>query len=802
MSRTILYKLTLVGLKSNLLAFLVMTTTYAATDWKPVESPLNTVWGESIDPENVHQEYPRPQLRRDEWRNLNGLWDYAIIGEEGLWTKGRLQNAIDDPFLKGDPMPPADWDGKILVPFSPETGLSGVGKTLRPGQILWYRRTIKKPADWSGKGVQLNFEAVDWHAIVFIDGVRVGEHKGGYAPFSIDISDALEEGEEQELTVAVWDPCNMGDQSIGKQALVENRIGFRYTPNSGIYQTVWMEPVSATRIKRLKVSSDLSENALLVEPIVVGDDSSSVKVTVSTENQELVTATGKAGELLKVVLEDPHLWSPNAPFLYDVEVSLFSGHDAVDTVRSYAGIREIARGPDARGNERILLNGKPIFQYGPLDQGYWPDSALTPPSDAAMLYDVEYLKEIGCNMVRVHIKTHPRRWYYHCDRLGLLVWQDFVCMRKFEPNITDAAAAQWKQEQREMMDALYSNPSVVMWIVFNEAWSQFDTPENVKWVSEYDPTRLVSNASGWTDFGVGDIHDMHDYRFSPTVMVGKGLNGRAALIGELGGHNVYLDGHLWPSAKPKEIKDEPVNDNRRETYRDGAHWLERYTPFIQQLSLLQRYGCNGAVYTQISDIEHECNGWLTYDRKVKKIPSDLLRKLHDRLYRSFEEDTIFDKAHSEIRYATGEAPVGWLAADFDDSGWKRFRTGTDLAANESLLGEDDGQRTLIRARFDMPEQTSKEIGLRLVGHGEITIYLNGKLIKKLSNQVFGGYEEPQVVPATAFALHEEAKMALEDEKNILAIEINPVAPKRGYSEPDQSVLRKYTLLDVELVTFN
>ncbi|MFZ5828836.1 MAG: sugar-binding domain-containing protein, partial [Planctomycetota bacterium] len=378
---------------------------------EPDAFELLTPWGERVTAENGWREYPRPGIKRENWICLNGRWDFALIGEEDRWDGGRVENAASDPLLGELPAPPTNWPQKILIPFSPETQLSGVVKSVRPGQVMWYRRTFRVPDAWGNNRVLLHFEAVDWHAVVLCNGKKVAENKGGYVPFSCDVTDALTQQGEQELIVAAWDPTNMGDQAVGKQALPELRKGFRYTPNSGIWQSVWLEPVPrAAHIRGLKITPVADQRAV---EIVVDAEGRADGLTASIiAERDATVVVGEPGEALRLELGDAYArWSPENPVLHDLKIELRRGEDVIDTVRSYFALRTIDIAPDAAGMNRIRLNGEPVFQFGPLDQGYWPDGALTPPSEEAVRYDLQYLKTIGCNMVRVHIKVHPRAWY-------------------------------------------------------------------------------------------------------------------------------------------------------------------------------------------------------------------------------------------------------------------------------------------------------------------------------------------------------------------------------------------------------
>jgi beta-galactosidase len=615
---------------------------------EPDRFDLLTPWGEQLRPDNAWREYPRPQMKRDHWLCLNGWWDFAIVGDEGRWTGGRVENATFDPLRNELPPQPAEWPHKILLPFSPETQLSGVVKSVRPNQVMWYRRSFEVPDQWAGQRVLLHFEAVDWHAVVLLNGRKVGENKGGYVPFTCDLTDALTEDGEQQLVVVAWDPTNMGDQPVGKQALPELRRGFRYNPNSGIWQSVWLEPVPASaHIRRLKITPVAGRRAIDVTIDVAGQ---TFNLTVNAvAKRDSTTIAGQPGKTLRLNLGDDYQpWSPENPVLHDLTVELRQGDRVVDSVRSYFALRTIDIAPDDAGLNRIRLNGEPIFQFGPLDQGYWPDGALTPPSEEAVRYDLQYLKDIGCNMVRVHIKVHPRRWYYEADRLGLLVWQDFVCSRKFDSNVTPASAVQWETEQRRMMDHLHNHPSVVTWIVFNEGWGQYDTERLTKWTKTYDPSRLVTCASGWTDFPVGDIYDNHDYSFNISPAHGSNFTDRATLCGECGGFNVLLPGHLWHKDQMQRARVNPAGETGRESYDSVEQWRSRYRDWLTNLRLMRSGGLNAAVYTQISDVEHECNGWLTYDRKVSKFPADQLGRWHRDLYQPIDTRVLFAAEGQEV----------------------------------------------------------------------------------------------------------------------------------------------------------
>ncbi|MFE0544089.1 PA14 domain-containing protein [Streptomyces sp. NPDC058891] len=542
---------------------------------------LRTRWADDVTPANAHREYPRPQLTRDAWQNLNGSWQFAAA------TAGE------------NPPVGRKLAEQILVPYPVESQLSGIE---RHEERMWYRRTFTVPPGWKigdNKRLQLNFGAVDWQAEVYVNGTKVAEHKGGYDKFSADITDALKPGRSQELIVGVYDPtdaANGENPPIGKQRL--DPSGIWYTPTSGIWQTVWLEPVARDHVDQLKLTPHVDSGTLTVEPQGVRDGVS-VTATAYDGKHKVATATGRTGEPLSLRIPHARLWSPDHPFLYDLRVSV-----GADRVGSYFGMRSIEV-QKIDGVPRTVLNGKPVFMMATLDQGFWPDGLYTAPSDEALAYDLKMHKNMGFNAVRKHIKVEPDRWFYWADRLGLLVWQDMPAMTA-GVNPSTAARTEYEHEMKEMIDEHISSPAVVMWVVFNEGWGQYDIGRVASQAKSWDPSRLVNNMSGLNlgnDGGAGDIMDEHGY---PSPALPPHPDGQRALVsGEYGGLGLGIPGHAW-SVQQSYVDVDPT------TYTDD--YLQKLT----EVHALACRGGNGAVYTQISDVEGELNGLLTYDRKVVK----------------------------------------------------------------------------------------------------------------------------------------------------------------------------------------
>jgi len=559
--------------------------------WKPAGNRIMTRWAADVVPERVLPEYPRPQLVRENWLNLNGLWDYAIVGKDA----GR----------------PGKWDGQILVPFAVESALSGVGKPVGAGNALWYRRSFRIPRTWREGKVLLHFGAVDWESTVWINGREVGTHRGGYDPFSWDISEALASGRTQEVVLRVWDPTDEAESPIARGKQVMRPHGIFYTAVTGIWQTVWVEPVPAVYVAAMKITPDLDQETLTVEPAVKGN-TDGLTWTVRALRDKKAVAEGKAGAAGQVVLKIPGAepWSPDHPVLYDIEAALEKDGRELDIVKSYAGMRKIALGKDAKGYLRLFLNNRPLFEFGPLDQGWWPDGLYTSPTDGALRFDLETLKALGMNMLRKHVKVEPARLYYWCDKLGLLVWQDMPsALFKREAHAAEALArrdAQWEGEWKAVVESLRNHPSIVMWVPFNEGWGQYDTERIAAWTKELDPTRLVNNASGWEDKGAGDVKDIHSY---PGPEMPAVEDKRAAVLGEFGGLGLPLTGHLWQAEGNWGYRN----------FDDLNAYEKRYEDLIKSLMPLVDKGLAAAVYTQTSDCEIEVNGLMTYDRQVIKL---------------------------------------------------------------------------------------------------------------------------------------------------------------------------------------
>ncbi len=583
--------------------------------WQPVPGSLMTRWAKDVTPDAVWMEYPRPQMVRSEWLNLNGLWEYGIAP-------------------MGDTSRPKS-DGEIMVPFPIESALSGVKRALQPDERLWYRRAFDIPENWRGSRVLLHFGAVDWEAVVWVNDKVVGKHVGGYLPFCFEVTDALKNG-ENEIVVAVWDPTDSHWQQRGKQVLAPKSIW--YTAVSGIWQTVWLEPVPETYIAGLKITADIDAQSVRV---AVRSSGGEAGAHVAVFDSGVLIAEGEiespAAEIV-LLIPNPKLWSPDSPYLYDLVVTV-----GQDRVTSYFGMRKFSLGQDSAGRTRLCLNNQPLFQYGPLDQGYWPDGLYTPPTEAAMRWDLELVKELGCNMLRKHVKVEPARYYYDCDRLGLIVWQDmpngglavgdvtsFLAImlgsRRRDRNYRyagrqdDASREDYRRELQELVDHLYNFACIAVWVPFNEGWGQFDAVAAAKWLAEYDPTRLVDHASGWFDQRGGDCKSLHVY-FKKLPIV-KPEKRRAAVISEFGGYSLKVDGHLWnPSAEFGYKKFNSV-DAQTEAYLD---LLEK------ELKPCIAAGLSAAIYTQTTDVEIEVNGFVTYDREVEKMDFERVRAAHRRL---------------------------------------------------------------------------------------------------------------------------------------------------------------------------
>ena len=585
------------------LTFLAFAGMVAGQGWKPAGERIKTEWAAKIDPANPLPEYPRPQMARSDWKNLNGLWEYAITPKEANI--------------------PSVYDGKILVPFAVESSLSGVQRNVGDDKVLWYRTTFTKPENWKADRLLLHFGAVDWKSDIWINNIKVGTHQGGYTPFCFDITPFMVKGKPQEIIARVWDPTDNGYQPRGKQ--VNRPEGIWYTPVTGIWQTVWIEPVAQSYISHLKTIPNVDGGNITVMASAEGAQFSDIiEVKVLSEGKVISTARAAAGQEVLAAVPDARLWSPESPFLYDLEVAIVRNGVVTDRVTSYFGMRKISTKRDKNGIVRLQLNNKDYFQFGPLDQGWWPDGLYTAPTDEALLYDIKKTKDFGFNMIRKHVKVEPARWYWHCDREGILVWQDMPSgdqspqwqMRNFfngkELQRSQQSESSFRNEWKAIIDLTISNPCIVTWVPFNEAWGQFKTIEISEWTKNYDPSRLVNPASGGNHYDTGDMLDMHNY---PEPAMGLYDSKRSCVLGEYGGIGLAVEGHLWETGRNWGYVQYKTSDEATKAFIKMAETLKR----------LVASGYSAAVYTQTTDVEVEVNGLMTYDRKVIKLNEDEVR---------------------------------------------------------------------------------------------------------------------------------------------------------------------------------
>lgn len=593
---------------------LLWSCSLVQAQWRPVGDKLKSKWATEVDPNNVLPEYPRPIMVRENWKNLNGLWDYAI-----------------SPVNQAEP---STYNGDILVPFAVESSLSGVMKSVGAENVVWYQREFEVPAEWSGQNTLLHFGAVDWRAEIFINDIKVGMHEGGYTPFSFDITPYLKDG-KQELTVKVWDPTDAGPQPRGKQ--VNRPGGIWYTPVTGIWQTVWLEPVPASSIQNIRTLPNIDNSTVSLD---VSANQSNFGDLVQIEVMDagtLVSTTKVAlGQQAVINISSPKLWSPESPFLYDMKVSLIRQGKKIDEVESYFAMRKISSKRDANGIVRLQLNNKDYFQFGPLDQGWWPDGLYTAPTDEALVYDIQKTKDFGFNMIRKHVKVEPARWYTHCDKMGVLVWQDMPNgdgqpiwqNRQYftgtELQRSAESEAIYRKEWKEIMDHLYSYPSIVCWVPFNEAWGQFKTEEIVKWNMAYDPSRLINPASGGNHFPVGDMLDLHNYPGPEMYLYDAN---RPTVLGEYGGIGLPLKAHLW----------EPDRNWGYVQFKSSKEVTDEYVKYAEELRKMVKSGFSAAVYTQTTDVEVEVNGLMTYDRKVIKIDEKKVKKANQSVINALQD---------------------------------------------------------------------------------------------------------------------------------------------------------------------
>ena len=585
-------------------------------------NPMTTSWGDDLlaAPDTIPwPEHPRPLMRREDWRTLNGPWAYAV-------TPGEADG-------------PGEWAGEIRVPFAIESKLSGVGRLLEPGETLWYERSFEL-SEAPAARLRLHFDAVDHDCRVLVNGREIGSHRGGNLPFFFDVEGEVRAG-ENTIRLAVRDETG-GFQLGGKQRLEPQRI--YYTRVSGIWQSVWLEWLPAASVERIRVRASI-DGRIRIEPTLGGSGGEGMRVRVAAtlDGEEVATAEAAAGEPVGLAIASPRRWSPGSPTLYGLRVELLdAGGGVLDAFDSYTGLREVGTARDATGRLQLTLNGEPVFHWGPLDQGWWPDGLLTPPSVEALVFDVAFTKAAGFNTIRKHVKAEPAAFYEACDRLGVLVWQDQpsggpspdwteyrlepetpVPGESVEADWPEAEHAFWVEQWRGLMDRLDGHPSVVVWVPFNERWGQHETAAVAAWTAERDPSRLVNAASGGNFFPVGDLADAHTYPEPWFDFDDPRYEAFACVVGEFGGHGLPVPGHLW-----KESDD---NWGYGGLPASPQEWAERYRGSIDRLAALRARGLTGAIYTQTTDVEGEINGLLTYDRRVKKMEAAAFRRIHEKL---------------------------------------------------------------------------------------------------------------------------------------------------------------------------
>ncbi|AKQ46171.1 hypothetical protein TH63_11890 [Rufibacter radiotolerans] len=707
--------------------------------WQPVGDKIKTKWAKNVNPGNAWQEYPRPQLKRADWKNLNGLWEYAIQ-------------------KKGQPQP-KQFQGKILVPYAVESSLSGVGKPLLPDQELWYRTTFSVPSSWKDQNAILHFEAVDWQTTVYLNGKKVGEHKGGSDPFSFDVSSYLKKG-DQDLVVQVWDPTDSDIQPRGKQILKPH--GFWYTAVSGIWQTVWLEPVHKAAIKTLVPEADIDKNLVtLKSSLFQGTGKEQLRYKITYKGAVVAEKEVPYQEAISLSIPEPHLWSPEYPNLYQLKLEIVKSGQVLDQVDTYFAMRKIALGQDKNGYVKLFLNNQPYFHWGVLDQGWWPDGLLTPPSDEAMKYDMEVVKAMGYNTIRKHIKVEPARFYYHADTMGLLVWQDmpsgFLKLGHEEQHVKfDAtkdwarpkeSAVQFEKEWRSIIDNFRFFPSIVVWVPFNEGWGQYDTERVVNWTQTYDPTRLVDGTSGWTDRKVGHMFDAHQYP-GPSIEPSSQNAGRAIVLGEFGGLGYPVQDHLWEKGKR--------NWGYR-TYLTGDQLIDEYTKLLHNVYPLISRGLAAAIYTQTSDVEGEVNGLMTYDREVIKVPVATARILHEPLFYKDVKNREYILRDSEVETSSMMASYvfpgqGWNLHNPFNAAFKKITGPVPVKKGQALWAANSFMRQ------DLPER----MALKVFARGDLKIYLNGHLIHNRYTLTKRHYDEINISEFTKF---------LKQGKNVIGFEL-------------------------------
>ncbi len=722
---------------------------HAAPDWQPAPGPLMTRWAKDVSPANALPDYPRPQMTRPDWQSLNGLWDYAVTD-------------------KSAEAAPAAYDGHILVPFPYESALSGVGQPSIPDRRLWYRRTFTVPASWrtGGQRVLLHFGAVNWDSTVSVNGKTLGEHRGGYDAFDDDITDALKPG-ANALVVSVLNPLTSDTpdaQIVGKQRI--HPVSVLYTASTGIWQTVWLEPVPAARISALRIVPDVDAQTLRLTVQTQGTAGTDVLVTAFDGTRVVSRASGRPNTPITIPIANPRLWTPDDPHLYGLRVFLTrNGQPALDTVGSYFAMRKVSLGKDAQGRTRILLNNKFVFQVGALDQGYWPDGLYTAPTDDALKYDIETAKKLNFNLLRKHAKVEPDRWYYWADKLGMLVWQDMP--QAFGDNFTDATKQQWLAEMTRLIATHDNHPSIIMWTLFNEGWGQHDTEQIAALAKTLDPTRLINAGSGGYDqsvdgkmsafrlptpAGVGDINDTHTY---PDPTTEKQDPTRALVCGEFGGISLRVPGHVWSQG----------NFGYGAVMASGWRLTQRYQQLFQEAYGLRDNGASAIVYTQIADVENETNGLMTYDRAVLKPLPDIVAAANQGKFPALPPAPISrdlvptsQDSPQTWAYTTDKPADNWAQPTFDASVWKTgpapfgqgYTVHTDWHTGDIWLRRTVTLPTSIPAKLNVLAQHDEDV----------EVYVNGVLAASASGYT-GDY--------AALPMSDAARAALTPGPNTLAV---------------------------------